>query len=288
MASGSNQHGQFGIDPKILPATSTFVKLNFFDKTVKQIACGWSHSLLLTEEGQVYSSGDGGRGQLGVKLLKSSSEFVLVPIEKKVIQICCSLWASFALLEEGSVFVWGQNRLIFPEETFEPKTLVGLYDVVKLAVGHRHLLALHKNGTVSGFGCNKYGQILLTDVNSNVDIIKDIFAGWNTSIIQFVNGGLLLLGKNDHNQLGNGSLDKDCQKHFMVFDEGIKQIAVGSDHALVLTCKGLFTWGWNEHGTLGQGNSDPRIESSPIQIQCKHLNINNIYCGNASSFYTLK
>jgi len=47
-------------------------------KKVTQIAAGWNHSLILTENGDMYACGYGAHGQLGLGDKESKTQFTLV------------------------------------------------------------------------------------------------------------------------------------------------------------------------------------------------------------------
>lgn len=156
-------------------------------------------------------------------------------------------------------------------------------NVRKISVGHKHILILSSDGKISGYGCNKYGQIALQEYKSIT--IRDIFAGWNHSVLWLSTNELILIGKNDHNQLAH--TDKLCRKNALKFEhEDILDVSVGSDHASVLTDKRLLVWGWNEHGILGQGHIN-QIYGPPQELQFEineFKTIKKIICGPVSCF----
>jgi alpha-tubulin suppressor-like RCC1 family protein len=283
-ASGNNDCGQLGLQTDI--SIKHFTKVNFENGKAAQVACGWAHALLLTDSGNIFVSGDGRKGQLGLgNELESSNKFIEVTeIKEKIVQISYSLWSSFALLESGKIMFWGQFRGLNCEQVSRPTLLKVIpegYRVKKMAVGHKHLLVMTSEGNVFGFGCNKYGQI---DVGSLQDEVVDIHAGWNHSVLQMKSNELILFGKNDHNQLAHP--DPKARRNQLSFiKDGILQFAVGSDHALLLTEKDLLAWGWNEHGVIGQ-NHTIQLYGPPLKIEFDTRDIHKIFCGTASSSVT--
>lgn len=249
----------------------------------KQVACGWSHTLLLTDDGRVLVAGDNKRGQLGLgsEQLTDSSSFFQIQIinDEPVKQVACGVWSSFLVLQTGKVLFWGQFRNLRKETCWIPTELDEMGNVSKISVGHKHILILSSSGNVSGFGCNKYGQI-----SFQAQSVLDIFAGWNHSILKLDPNSLLLIGKNDHNQLAHH--DTNVKSNIIKL-ENISDISVGSDHCLVLTDRRLLVWGWNEHGILGKNHTN-QIYGPPDEIEFDISRIERIFCGPVSCFIITK
>ncbi|XP_010783540.1 probable E3 ubiquitin-protein ligase HERC3, partial [Notothenia coriiceps] len=80
---------------------------------VSQVACGSHHSVALTKDGQVYTWGQGSRGQLGLGERDPSTKYPqhlnslsAVPL----VQVAAGGGQSFALSVSGAVFSWGSNH----------------------------------------------------------------------------------------------------------------------------------------------------------------------------------
>ena len=286
-ASGANEHGQLGlINTETTLSINRFTKINYLTPKVKQIACGWAHTLLLTEDGELFVSGDGKNGELGLgKDLMKSNVFIKVEsIEEKVTQVACGIWSSFVILESGKVLFWGRFRALKLGTIYTPTLLENMNNVIKISVQHNHILTYSFDGKVSGYGCNKYDQISLKEYENYH--IRDVFVGWNHSVLWLNSNELILFGKNDHNQLAHS--DKFCRKNVLKFEnEDIVDVSVGSDHTMVLTNKRLLIWGWNEHGILGQ-NHTTQIYGSPQELNFDINRIKKIICGTASCFIITK
>lgn len=249
----------------------------------KQVACGWSHTILLTEDGRVLVTGDNKRGQLGlgIEIADSSFFYHVNTINEPVKQVACGVWSSFVVLQTGKVLFWGQFRNIKSEICWIPTELDEMGNASKISVGHKHVLTLSESAKVSGFGCNKFGQINFQDQSA-----LDIFAGWNHSILQLDTKSILLIGKNDHNQLAHH--DKSIKSNFIRLEnENIVDIAVGSDHCLLLTDRRLLVWGWNEHGILGNNHMN-QIYGPPKELYFDISRIKNMFCGPVSCFIITK
>jgi hypothetical protein len=135
------------------------------DKHIIHICCGFSHSLVLTNSGEVYAWGENGFGQVG----NGSYSEALVPIKlnhfnnHKVIQISCGFDHSLALTESGRVFSWGDNQLgqlgrnNNNEDVNKPSEITFLTNKIainKISCGRFHSLLLSQNGDIYWFGNN--------------------------------------------------------------------------------------------------------------------------------------
>jgi protein ATS1 len=74
---------------------------------IVSVACGWQHTLLLDELGNVYSSGKGDNGELGRGKIRCSSSFDLVV--QKAQQISAGKDHSLALCS-SKVMGWGNSH----------------------------------------------------------------------------------------------------------------------------------------------------------------------------------
>ena len=81
---------------------------------VKSIATGYSHSLALLENGQVYSWGLGTSGQLGNGTESNSTQPVKVDGISNIVKIDAYKNMSIALAEDGIVYVWGEGYSTLP------------------------------------------------------------------------------------------------------------------------------------------------------------------------------
>ncbi|XP_077014348.1 RCC1 and BTB domain-containing protein 2 isoform X2 [Tamandua tetradactyla] len=80
---------------------------------VQRVACGYAHTLVLTDEGQVYAWGANSYGQLGTGNKSNQSYPTPVTVEKdRIIEIaaCHSAHTSAAKTQGGNVYMWGQCR----------------------------------------------------------------------------------------------------------------------------------------------------------------------------------
>ncbi|KFB50142.1 hypothetical protein ZHAS_00018200 [Anopheles sinensis] len=139
------------------------------DHRVVQVACGSrdAQTLCLTEEGLVFSWGDGDFGKLG----RGGSEGCSIPHQVDrlngvgVMQIECGAQFSLALTKSGEVWTWGKGDYYrlghgTDQHVRKPTPIGGLRGkkVIHVAVGALHCLAVTDSGQVYAWGDNDHGQ----------------------------------------------------------------------------------------------------------------------------------
>lgn len=236
---GNNSTVESNVPVKIADNGTEFVNGDPNNKVVK-ISAGDHHSLILTEDGTVYSFGRNNVGQLGIGNTVNSS------IPKKV--------ASTADFNNGD----SSNK------------------VVDISAGEYHSLILTEDGTTYGFGSNGSRQIGTTVGNKNVptklevttefknDNVTSISAGFNHSLLTTKDGTAYGFGANGSWQLGTGDAALKNTATKLVdgtsyvngdADNITVQVSAGYSHSLILTDDGqTYGVGNNGSGQLGTGN----------------------------------
>jgi alpha-tubulin suppressor-like RCC1 family protein len=164
---GQNAYGELGLGlkglrehcgPSVLPLPSKVV----------QAACGWCHTLFLTEEGEVYACGRNIDGELGIghTIDQTTPVKVEFPENVKISEVACAAnYVSFARSSEGAVYSWGYNNDgCLGLGDFDPRNLPSLVSgipepVVALACGDRHTFALTRSSSLYGWGWNGKEQL---------------------------------------------------------------------------------------------------------------------------------
>lgn len=107
---GSNSKGQLGVHPDAQLEYSPPIKVLHISTGVAKVACGQEHSLVLSEDGNVWSFGNGRvPGLLGRGNPSSGWEPELIPLPGKSVQVSCGPTHSLILLENGEVLSFGSN-----------------------------------------------------------------------------------------------------------------------------------------------------------------------------------
>ncbi|KAK1683279.1 hypothetical protein QYE76_044127 [Lolium multiflorum] len=266
---------------------------------IKQLACGDSHCLAVTMDGEVQSWGRNQNGQLGL----GTTEDSLLPQKIQAFEgICVKMIAAgaehtAAVTEDGDIYGWGWGRygnlgLGDRNDRYVPEkvSLVEEEKMVLVACGWRHTITVSSSGSLYTYGWSKYGQLGHGDfedhlVPHKVDALKDsstsqISGGWRHTMALTSDGKLYGWGWNKFGQVGAGDIEDHCSPVEINFPEEQKvaQVACGWRHTLAFTeKKNVFAWGRGTSGQLGHGeivdrNTPKLIDAlSPDGSGCKKL-----------------
>ncbi|KAK2757614.1 hypothetical protein FQN54_004583 [Arachnomyces sp. PD_36] len=212
-------------------------------------------------------------------------------------QIVATDSATFVLTKEGLVYGWGSFRKSTGTMGFSPDTkiqrtpvpITALKNVVKLAAGAQHVLALTANGTVFSWGCDEQNQLgrtrslrrvhephLVPEQCALPTGITELGAGLYHSFAIHKSGDVYAWGSNNFGQTGilsgAGGSDADVTyptkvKNLRKSDK-IISISGGKDHSIAITDKGqCLTWGRVDNKALGLDMS--KIASSDIIVDSR-------------------
>jgi alpha-tubulin suppressor-like RCC1 family protein len=148
----------------------------------------------------------------------------------------------------------------------------------KLAVGANHTCALLDTGFVRCWGQNNYGQLGLNSTQNVGDaeaitnfgyvnlggIATSIVAGYNHTCALLDTGNVRCWGYNAQGQLGYGNAENvgDNEQAYRYGDvevgAPVKDMVAGGNHTCVITTTNkVRCWGYNYHGQLGMGHTNP-------------------------------
>ncbi len=214
--------------------------------------------------------------------------------EKKpvITQAVASGYFSVLLSDEGNVYTFGygvsgqlgtgntsnKNLPVNITSSFGGETIVKLFG----GVNSSHTIALSASGKIFAWGANSSGQCGVGNVNDQrtpVDItdkfegetISQVGLGSNFTVVLTESNKVYTFGENEYGQLGIGnttdkSTPTDITDQFG--DEVVTNITVGGFHTLAMTESGkLYAFGYNSnYGQLGIGEADTANKLSPIDI----------------------
>ncbi|XP_055628123.1 probable E3 ubiquitin-protein ligase HERC4 isoform X2 [Toxorhynchites rutilus septentrionalis] len=289
---GNNDYGQLGHDTASLPNKRPQYVSSLENYAITQICCGTSHSLVLTNWGQLFSWGSNLLGQLGhdTELTNYPTPRMIKTIATKhVVQIASGQFHCLALTNNGELYSWGANGYgqlgqgKTNEKIVNPtliKSLAGI-PIAFIACGGNHSFAISKSGAIFGWGKNTFGQLGLNDLSSRCYptqlktlrslSVRYISCGDDFSVFLTNEGGVFTCGAGTFGQLGHGTCSNEILPR-MVFElmgSKITQIACGRRHTLAFVpSRGkIYGFGLGGVGQLGVGVSasynTPQIVRGP-------------------------
>lgn len=179
---------------------------------IVQVACGNSHTIALTEAGDVYSWGHGKQGALGHGGDNDEPTPKKIAGLKDIIKVDCGSEYTMALDKRGKLFAFGQNgygQLGVVGKTTkvtEPKQIVlsaANGRVVDFSCGEEHAALLDEHGHVHTWGFGNDGQLghgnrdsLNTPKKVNFEsIVKKVGCGGGHTGFLTKEGELYLMGR---------------------------------------------------------------------------------------------
>ena len=297
---GLNTYGELGQGN----TTASYVPVQVKDSegtgflsNVIHIGAAPNSAYAVTADGAVYAWGLNNYGRLSVgdttnrklptRVVTKNTEGAIVPVEnaKKVYGMIenCTI-----ILSDGTVIGAGRNdngelgTNNTTQYSYAVKNVI-LENVVDIATGSDHYLALTKNGDVYAGGYNGYGQ-LGNGRTSNVEAIAykmeisdviAIAAGQYHSIMLKADGTVWTTGYNGYGQLGNSTTTNVSMPVQVkgVNGEGYLEniVQIGSSHAatFALNKEGkVYGIGDNYWGELGQGNNTN--SNTPVELKGRY------------------
>ncbi|MFP2956799.1 chromosome condensation regulator RCC1 [Myxococcus sp. 1LA] len=249
---------------------------------------GFRHTLVLMADGTVRAFGNNQNGQLGDGTTESRDYPVAVSGLTDIVKVIGGSMHSAALKRDGTVWVWGRNDygnlgtgVVDGDSHPLPNPVPGVTDVVDIANGRDHILAVHADGSVSAWGLDASGQLgtgALTPGGEsptpvkvkNVTQARAVFANGNYSFARLADGSLMAWGQNFNGQLALGfTVQSHPEPTASSADVSpLSSMGMGATHVIAVRGDGsVFAWGWNINGSLGPDAVIDRWSySSPIPV----------------------
>ena len=273
---GNNESGQLGLGDNNDKISFTKVTTNI-SNDVKQIACGYEHTVILKNDGSVWACGSSTYGQLGLGSSGSKTSFTKVTtnVNNDIKQVACGAYSTFIIKNDGSVWACGDNdggRLGLSDTTkkttFTKVTANISNDVKQIASGGSHTVILKNDGSVWACGYNNNGQLGLGDTtnratftkvttNVNNDVKQVACGAYNTFILKN-DGSVWACGNGFYGQLGLGNTNNKTKftKVTTNINNDVKEIACGYEHTVILkNDDSVWGCGYNGNGQLGLSTS---------------------------------
>jgi hypothetical protein len=247
------------------------------------ISAGLNYTLVLKADGSLWAWGDNAYGQLGTGSAGGTST---VPVQvqtgtTKAMAVSAGFYHALAVTSDGHVLAWGANG--YGElgtgstgGTIATPTLIpNLANVVAVAAGDYHSLAVDSTGNVWAWGYNAVGQLGMGSTGApiasptsipNLTGVTAIAAGNSLSVALktdgSTSGSVWTFGYNDYYEVGDGTnVGRPAPVNVL---QGAIAIGAGTAYTLAVTSDGrAWGWGYNPDGQVGDGTTtNPR--PSPV------------------------
>lgn len=256
---GLNKTGELGLGRWSSLEVSSPIQCPLFQIRIVSVACGFSHTLGIGENGSLWSCGSNDSGQLGFGNLIDCPRLQAVPMVPgtRIVSAAAGSKHSVALASDGSLFTWGSGSrgqlghshlqqlpvhaavpIVILQPTkisrLDPANLSSDNRITAISAGSFHTMALTVGGSIMAFGGNESGCLGLGDFNDR----------WKpTKVPLAVEGD-----------------EKSCLR--------VIQLACGAHHSVALFSRQgraeVRTAGCNKWGQLGLGNHDNQSRFSRV------------------------
>ncbi len=258
-ATGNPSSPAVLVTPTFIPQLSNMVSID----------AGYTHSAGLRADGKVFCWGDNFYFSLGVNNQSQTAPVNPTGLDC-MIDVQVGQYYTISLGADGQVWAWGYNangnlgRGFTSGPSPTPLPVLNLSNVIAIAAGTFHNLALKSDGTVWSWGYNATGQLgdgTTTQRTSPVQItglssVVAINAGPNHSMAVLADGSARVWGAGGGYQLGNNAASDSptpITPTGMGAGANVTAISGGSAHTFFL--KGdrtLWACGANVYGQLAQ------------------------------------
>ncbi|CAM9534821.1 unnamed protein product [Heterosigma akashiwo] len=295
---GRGEDGQLGLgDTNDQDAPAAVDALR--GKDVRQVACGSGHTVVLTEEGAVYTWGRGDDGRLG----HGDNGWKYVP---RLVEALAGRPAGpdhprsyhTAAATTGELWTWGggmYGKLGHGNEAGHsaPCRVEALAGVVvrQIACGSRHTAALADNGEVYTWGDKENGVVGHGETEGHqylpraVEALRDkpvkqvAACGFHTAVLT-ERGEAYTWGEGKFGRLGHGTERNHSAPRLTaptaveaLRGRALAQVTCGWSHTAALGEDGrVWTWGNGDHGKLGHGDTAKVTSPRPVEALA-HLRV---------------
>lgn len=234
---------------------------------------------LIDSESRLYSFGSDVHGQLGLGTMVESKALLYVGGGYSAVSVGTGHMA--ALKTDGSLWTWGwgiygQLGLGGSQSASLPQPVGTGFTAV--AAGYPSTYALKGDGTLWAWGQDNYGTGQWINVTQSPTLIgtgfKAVSTGGYHVLALNTQGDLYAWGNNAQGQLGRSSADTcnpgtnstyPCSFTRLLVRSGIQEaVAAASSSYALDQAGGLWSWGDNDQGQLGDGSKQSR--SAPARV----------------------
>jgi hypothetical protein len=277
------------------------VKVNL--PRVMDIAAGANHYVALSVTGRVYCWGENSFGQLGDGTTNDNNEPKSLSGVYEVVSIGSGSNHAFAITKTGEIYGWGNNKegqvgVGHLNDIIRRPEKLSIPDKIKAAAGgDRHSVALTTDGRLYSWGNAEYGQLANGTVEPNSspkvaskDKTFDAIAAGANYTIGIRGNGIMISGRNNNGQIGNGSTE-----NLLSFGNEVSRVKTSYAYKIDVL-KGISAWARSDVQRLYDSGITPlgilwgfksnitRAEFAALLVSCYETKIGEIKDAENSSF----
>ena len=242
-------------------------------KKARSLACGSDHTLVVDDQGDVWTWGMGNYGNLGHgdTLDKARPTAVKMLHGSATIMVAGGAKHSMCVTSQGKVFVWGHGdngRLGNGAKrgTLVPEFLhtMSHIHVVQVACGEAHSAAISDRGQLYTWGAGSYGRLghgeeydamtpLQVQALAKQPVTSVSLGAFHTLAVTYDNK-LLSWGGGQYGKLGHGDTRNRPLPEVVkaLVGQKVTLCAAGVCHSMACTLRGtVYSWGSNGAGRIG-------------------------------------
>jgi alpha-tubulin suppressor-like RCC1 family protein len=202
-----------------------------------EVSLGYTGSCARTRDGHVRCWGTNSNYEVGDGTTETRNTPTAVPGLDNVVQIAAMHYNACAVIADGTVRCWGtlgwglrgDGDTVSKDLVYPPRTIPKLTGVTRVG-GSSHACALLTDRTVMCWGFNPFGEL-----------------GYATTIPA---------SESDYTCAGEPATVPDLT--------GVRALAPAVQHNCALNDHGVWCWGWNQMGQLGDGTTTSRYQPKQI------------------------
>lgn len=326
--TGINTDSQIGFHmvrrghPLVIIATPVPIQipLQFDDTKILRVACGRTHTVILTDKEGIFSLGNNAFGQCGRPIVEgeiyenSNKINQIEGIEEKVIDVVCGQDHTLFLTDDGSVyscgwgadgqtgsFITGQGHYSSKGIPMKVKGDIEGEKIVQVSGIVDCVLAVSEKGDLFGWGNSEYGQLDACTKEQQLNIAKNLPFKKIGKIKRAASGGTMCAVVNDkglvyvwgYGILGQGpNVTHQSEPSLLpppLFGrnelnpkELVTDVACGLSCFAAITNSGsLYMWGKNRDGCLGLGSDHDQYFPYRIAVPGE---VKKVSCGVDHTF----
>lgn len=274
------------------------------------VSCGESHTLAVTEHGQLFQWG---RGQTLIPGLGLYANQILPTLVdgpemsgERFVMVSAGIFNSAALAYDGVVWTWGVaefgslghgNGTDLSRPTRLGKEAFGGVSAVRVTCGSDVTFVLTEDGRLWSFGIGTHGKHGHGDLDDRLvptqlgaalfggARVVSMSTGGNHASVLTTEGDMYTFGQGEFGRLGHGG-EQDILVPTMIPRElfagsRVVMVSTGQSHSAAVTTEGaLFAWGNGAGFRLGLGDNDDRLTPTRVLAPLDRSRVRMVDCGS--------